>query len=196
MPKKSVLPRGKWPVSLLIFVLGFSLGYHSYEYSHQAPITASQEEVAFDIRFSPHGGCIDLILDTLGKAKNHIHIHTYSFTSKEITQALIAAHLRGVRVLVVADERESKDRYCRLGELLKVGIEVRIDKVSGLAHNKVMIIDDNWIITGSYNWSRSAEKRNAENIIRIQHEEVNACYERNFWTRFNAGKPLSNKKRY
>lgn len=188
MPTKRRTPWKKMPFPLLIFALGLSIGYRSYEYfpAHKR-IEVSNANAIFDIRFSPRGGSLQLILDSLAKAQAHIYVHAYSFTSKEITEALIKAHLRGVKVLVIADKRESKNRYCRLQELKNVGIQVRIDKVSGLAHNKIMVIDSDWVITGSYNWSAAAEKRNAENILRITNEKINACYEENFFARYSKG---------
>lgn len=179
-------PWSKWPLPILTFVLGMGIGYQGYEYfPPQGHITVpGQTEVIFDICFSPRGGGLELVLKTLAQAQDHVYVHVYSFTSQEITEALINAHLRGVRVLVIADKRESKSRYCRLQALVEAGIEVRIDKVSGLAHNKIMIIDDAWVITGSYNWSAAAEKRNAENILRITSEEVNTYYQENFFMRY------------
>ena len=186
MARKKISFRSKWPLPVFAFFLGIGLGYRGYEYfPPRGHIEVhGQAEAIFDIRFSPKGGGLALVLDTLAMAQDHVYVHTYSFTSKEITQALIHAHQRGVRVRVIADKRESKSSHCKLDDLVKAGIEVRIDKVSGLAHNKVMVVDDTWVITGSYNWSAAAEKRNAENILRIASKEVNASYRDNFSMRY------------
>ena len=132
------------------------------------------------VRFSPRGEGLALALESIKVAKEQICLHAYSFTSKPITSALIAAHERGVKVAVMADRRESKQRYCRLRELADAGIPVYIDKVAGLAHNKVIIVDDQWVVTGSFNWSAAAEERNAENILCIKSRELNRIYYKNW----------------
>lgn len=192
MAKKRQSNLFKRPWSLVTLLLGLGAGYSAHEYfPRQGHIEVLNDQQAiFDIRFSPRGGCLELILQTLALAQDHVYVHTYSFTSQEIAQALINAHRRGVRVLVIADKRESQSHYARLQALVDAGIEVRIDKVSGLAHNKIMVVDDNWVITGSYNWSAAAEKRNAENIVRITNPAVNKHYATNFWTRYQKGNSL------
>ena len=178
----------KLPIALLTFILGASIGYQAHEYQRQAahatfPATDGNK-VAIDIRFSPKGGGLALALDAINHAHDHIYVHAYSFTSKPITEALIAAHRRGVVVKLLIDKRESKSRYCCASLLKHAGIEVQIDPVAGLAHNKVLIVDNEHVVTGSFNWSAAAESRNAENILLITSEKVNTIYTDNWHKRY------------
>ena len=70
-----------------------------------------------------------------------------------------------------------------LTELLKYGIDVRFDKMPGIAHNKVMIIDNNKVITGSFNFTSAADHRNAENVILIEDANIASIYLKNWMNR-------------
>lgn len=191
-PKKRTRPSKRIPFSLITFALGMALGYQGHQYMNQEGIKGQLEEepITIDVRFSPKGGGEALALRAILQAQEQILVHTYSFTSHPITEALIAAKRRGVNVRVLTDQRESRSRYCRLKELVYAGIEVRIDKVAGLAHNKVLIIDDSYVTTGSFNWSAAAEKRNAENILLIKSKKLNHIYTQNWKVRYRQSLPF------
>ena len=182
------IPLNKLPDGLKGFILGVGIISLVNVYKQDFPLATlpadEGEKVAIDIRFSPKGGGLALALGAINHAQDHIYAHAYSFTSKPISEALIAAHRRGVTVKLLIDKRESKSRYCRAEALMQAGIEVQIDPVAGLAHNKVLIIDNTRIVTGSFNWSASAENRNAENILLITSEKVNTIYTHNWHTRY------------
>ncbi len=193
--KKKKKTLRKLPVALLTFILGAGIGYHAHEYkrgtSHAILSTSDGTKAAIDIRFSPKGGGLALALRAIHLAHDHIYVHAYSFTSKPITEALIAAHKRGVTVKLLIDKRESKSRYCLASTLQEAGIEVQIDPVAGLAHNKVLIIDDTHVVTGSFNWSAAADSRNAENILLITSKKVNTIYTDNWHARYQQARRKS-----
>ena len=131
------------------------------------------------IYFSPRGGCEDEIIHWIDQANKSIHILIYSFTLDSIGDALIRAHKRGVEVKVVFEE-DQITRYSEYQRLKAAGIEVRNDTNPRLMHDKVMIIDGIIVITGSYNYSRSAEEYNNENLIVILSDRVVSIYEEEF----------------
>jgi len=131
------------------------------------------------IYFSPRGGCEDEIIHWIDQANKSIHILIYSFTLDSIGDALIRAHKRGVEVKVVFEE-DQITRYSEYQRLKAAGIEVRNDTNPRLMHDKVMIIDGIIVITGSYNYSRSAEEYNNENLIVILSDQVASIYEEEF----------------
>ena len=88
---------------------------------------------------------------------------------------MIEAHNRGVEVLVVFEERQIS-KYSEYWRLKKAGIPVRNDTNRYLMHNKVMIVDGLIVLTGSFNWSRSAEERNDENLVVIRSEHIASLY--------------------
>jgi phosphatidylserine/phosphatidylglycerophosphate/cardiolipin synthase-like enzyme len=106
---------------------------------------------------------------TLSGARKQILVQAYLLTDNKISDALIAAHKRGVKVQVLMDaerERDSKGSDAR--RLTDAGIKVRLETVFENAHNKVMIIDQNIVVTGSYNFTHAAQHKNAENILFIK----------------------------
>jgi phosphatidylserine/phosphatidylglycerophosphate/cardiolipin synthase-like enzyme len=90
-------------------------------------------------------------------------VQAYSFTSAPIAKALLNAHKRGVKVEVILDRSQKTQKYSSATFLYNVGIPVKIDAQHTIAHNKVMIIDGETVITGSFNFTKPADENNAEN---------------------------------
>ncbi|MCD6593045.1 phospholipase D family protein [Candidatus Bathyarchaeota archaeon] len=131
------------------------------------------------IYFSPKGGCEAQIIWWINRANISIHVLIYSFTLDSISNALINAYNRGVDVKIVF-ERDQVTKYSEYQKLKAAGVPVRNDTNPGLMHNKVMIIDGKIVLTGSFNWSVSAERRNNENLIVIRSIYVARVYEEEF----------------
>jgi len=122
------------------------------------------------VYFSPNGGCTDAVVSEIGKAKKEVLVQAYSFTSAPIAKALVEAHKRGVDVIAVLDKSQRTEKYTGATFLKNAAIPVFIDAKHAIMHNKVMIIDGKTIITGSFNFTSSAEKRNAENLLVINDD--------------------------
>ena len=131
---------------------------------------------AWEVYFSPKGGAAEAIIATLAKAKDTILVQAYSFTSAPLAKALLEAHGRGVNVQVVLDKSQRTEKYSSADFLAHAGIPVRIDGAHAIAHNKVMVIDDDTVITGSFNFTRAAEQQNAENLLIIHDPALAARY--------------------
>jgi phosphatidylserine/phosphatidylglycerophosphate/cardiolipin synthase-like enzyme len=129
------------------------------------PIVPGQVEVFF----SPKGGCTEAVVRELRKAKSSIYVQAYSFTNTEIAKALVEAHRRGVKVSMVLDKSQETEQYSEADFTSRAGIPTSIDAAHAIAHNKVMIIDETTVVTGSFNFTNAAEQRNAENLV-ILHE--------------------------
>lgn len=108
----------------------------------------------------------------IGAAQDTIHARAYAFTSLEFATALINAHQRGVSVLVLVDKSQMKGAHSLVNMLIEAGITVKREKCKGLAHNKVIIIDNTILITGSYNFTKGAESRNAENLLILKQRTL------------------------
>ncbi len=105
----------------------------------------------------------------------------YSFTSKPIAIALLKAKKRGVNVEIVTDKSQVRTADSLIAKLNRRNVRVHVDNKVAIAHNKTMIIDCAIVITGSYNWTNAAEKRNAENmIIFYNHAGIVKDYMRNW----------------
>jgi len=135
--------------------------------------------------FSPGGRCTEAIVGELNKAKKEILVQAYSFTSKPIAKALLEAHKRGVRTEIILDKSQRTEKYSEADFTAHMGIPTYIDSAHAIAHNKVMMIDQKTLITGSFNFTRAAEERNAENILIIKSRELAKEYLEN-WERHKA----------
>jgi len=102
------------------------------------------------------------------KASNSILVQAYSFTSAPIAKALVEAHKRGVKVQVILDKSQRTEKYSSADFLTHAGIETMIDAKHAIAHNKVIVIDGSVVITGSFNFTKAAEEKNAENLLVIR----------------------------
>jgi PLD-like domain/Metal binding domain of Ada len=107
-------------------------------------------------------------------------MQAYAFTSAPIAKALVEAHKRGVKVLAVLDKSNETDKYSAATFLNNAGIQPLIDDKHAIAHAKVMVIDSATIITGSFNFTKAAEEKNAENLLVITDApELVKTYEAN-----------------
>ena len=134
-----------------------------------------------EVYFSPNGGCTDAIVAEIGKAKNEVLVQAYSFTSAPIADALVEAHMRGLNVEVILDKSQAEKKYSSADFVSYAGIATLIDRNHAIAHNKIILIDRQTIITGSFNFSKAAEEKNAENLLVIKgSKELAGRYNENF----------------
>ncbi len=138
--------------------------------------------VYFSPAKTPAGSAQEAIVSMIESATDGIRVMAYSFTAAPIADALVRAHERGVHVEVILDKSQPRAQGGKMRVLLNARISVYIDKAHAIAHNKVIIIDQKHVITGSYNFSHAAEKRNAENIVIIDGAELAQKYLLNFDT--------------
>ena len=174
----------------------------------------AQSTIAPDIRvfFSPHGGCTEAVMDAIREARKSVLVEAYAFTSRQIGEALIDAKRRGVHVEVLLDKSQAEVRESDADMIAKGGIplftmegeEIRASHRAGrftshaprghlakeprhgIAHNKVMIIDEAKVITGSFNFTRSAEEYNFENLLVISNDPPLANAYTAMWKRLQA----------
>jgi phosphatidylserine/phosphatidylglycerophosphate/cardiolipin synthase-like enzyme len=153
--------------------------------SIQAADIILPQDTPVQVFFSPNGGCKNAIINTIGKAKSEILVQAYIFTSEPIAKALLEAHKRGVKVFVILDKSQKKNGYSPVTFFANQGIPAYIDSTHAIAHDKLMIIDRETIITGSFNFTKSAENQNAENLLIIKSSELAGLYREN-WMKHKA----------
>jgi phosphatidylserine/phosphatidylglycerophosphate/cardiolipin synthase-like enzyme len=140
------------------------------------PIDITLNNAPTQVYFSPRGGCTDAIVKEISEAKSEILVQAYSFTSAAIAKALVSAHKRGVEVEAILDKSQRSEKYTSAAFLANSGIPTFIDARHAIAHNKIMIIDQSTVITGSFNFTKAAEEKNAENLIIIKSRELTGIY--------------------
>lgn len=126
------------------------------------------------VHFSP--GVRPHILAQLDRARETVDLAMFSFTDSDLAWALVRAHERGVRVRVCLDADQAEGKYSKSRFLLNRGLPVRHYWSAGCLHHKFAVIDRRVVITGSYNWTASAEERNRENVLILEDPVVAMLY--------------------
>lgn len=134
-----------------------------------APSSLITTTGTIEVAFSPRSGATAAIIKAIAEARSSMLVSAYSFTSKEIASALLAAKKRGVSVKIILDKSQMSQSYSSSTFFMNQGFDMRIDAKHAIYHNKVIIIDDKTVITGSFNFTKAAEMKNAENVIIIRN---------------------------
>ena len=148
--------------------------------------TLNVDGTRLEVYFSPDDGALARLLEVVSAANESIYFLAYSFTSDDLAEAITARGQQGVAVNGVfeSDQYES-NTGTEFDNLLAAGFDVRLDANPRHMHHKVIIIDEAITITGSYNYSASAERRNDENLLIIFDPEIAGLYLEEFWRVFD-----------
>jgi cardiolipin hydrolase len=119
----------------------------------------------FEASFSPGDTCRGRILHYLAQSKKQVDICVFTITDDRITEGIIEAHRRGIRVRIISDNTKAGDRGSDVEKFERAQVPVRLDTSPHHMHHKYALFDDGYLLTGSFNWTRSASKNNAENIV-------------------------------
>lgn len=130
------------------------------------------------------------LIATLMTARRSLSVAVFSLTCDEIAQALLDLHRRGVKVRLLTDDEQVSSSGSDVASLRAAGIPVRHDgNRTRLLHHKFAVIDGSVLLTGSFNWTRSAVLQNDENVLVLRDAGVARTYERHFeemWARYEA----------
>lgn len=120
--------------------------------------------------FAPENDTISPLLEEIKGASSSIHFMAFSFTHDKLGKAMRDQFKSGIPVNGVFDtnQKNSNRGYSEYESMKEAGLAVRLDKEQGALHHKVIIIDEETVITGSYNFSKNAETRNSENLLIIK----------------------------
>jgi len=128
------------------------------------------------VSFSRTEDTSQLLQYWIGRANETIRLMVMLITQDELADTLIAANSRGIDIDVIIDDEWLFSSGSDYQQILDAGVDIRGDDRGALMHHKVMIIDGYVVMTGSYNWSTSAEDRNDENIIILKSETLAQSY--------------------
>ena len=148
------------------------------------------------VLFTPEDDAAGQIVQAIEHAQKQVLVQTFSFTNREIAQALIRAKQRGVDVRVVTDaEQMRKMERSKVPAVAAGGVPVFVDSRHDSAHNKVMVIDagsaNPVVITGSFNFTHAAQFKNAENLLIFRgNRELTTAYLENWRRHREHSQPL------
>jgi phosphatidylserine/phosphatidylglycerophosphate/cardiolipin synthase-like enzyme len=137
--------------------------------------------------FSPEDDAADFLTDVVQQAESSIYFMAFSFTQDDIGNAMIERYQSGVTVSGIFETRASETEYSELTAFYCLDMPVRQDGNPRTFHHKVIILDELWVVTGSYNFSENADESNNENLLIIENADIAALYLQEFERRWDEG---------
>ncbi|WP_406699754.1 phospholipase D-like domain-containing protein [Singulisphaera sp. Ch08] len=130
--------------------------------------------------FSPQDECWRQIVLRLDGASQRVDICVFTITDDRLSDAIIAAHRRGVVVRVITDDEKAENEGSDIDRLHQAGIPLRTDRTRHHMHHKFAIFDNGLLLNGSYNWTRGASLYNEENFIVTDERRLISAYSKAF----------------
>lgn len=121
-----------------------------------------------EVHFSPGDACRECLCDLLRNAKRSVDICVFTITDNRISREIFAAHARGVLVRIISDNDKADDRGSDIHRFIDAKIPVALDRSDKHMHHKFAVFDGAILVTGSYNWTRSAAEYNEENLVVLE----------------------------
>lgn len=113
-------------------------------------------------------------------AARQLDICVFTITDDRISDAVHDASRRGVAVRIVTDNDKSEDLGSDVQRLERLGIPVRVDHTEYHMHHKFALFDNRLLLNGSYNWTRSAARKNQENVVVTRDPQLVGTFRREF----------------
>lgn len=130
--------------------------------------------------FSPGDSCKNKLLDLMTTARLSLDICVFTISDNQLAEAIVKAHKRGVDVRVITDNDKSEDMGSDVQWLIDQGVSLCMDNSPYHMHHKFMIVDQQILANGSFNWTRSATQKNEENILVIADDGLIRQYHQLF----------------
>jgi len=143
------------------------------------PVDASPKTIS-SAHFSPGNSCRNKIISLINGSKDKLDICVFTISDNRITESIIKAHKRGIELAVISDNDKANDRGSDIERLTSNGINVILDNSSYHMHHKFMIVDEKILLSGSFNWTRSASEYNEENLSVTYDKELVVLYGKEF----------------
>lgn len=140
-----------------------------------------------DACFSPQDDCVQRIRGFLGSAKTSADICVFTITDDRISEVIADLHRRRVKVRIISDNEKTHDPGSDVDRLGREGVPVRVDSSPFHMHHKFAIVDGTKLLTGSYNWTRTAAAENEENFLITEDPRLVLRFARTFeslWEKF------------
>ena len=128
-------------------------------------VQQTESEIKQSAYFSPGKDCERKIIRLVDQAKHTIKVCVFTISNNHISRALIKAHNCGVNIRICSDNHKASDLGSDIEQMVKSGIPVKLDLSENHMHHKFAIFDEETLVNGSYNWTRSASEFNDENIV-------------------------------
>jgi phosphatidylserine/phosphatidylglycerophosphate/cardiolipin synthase-like enzyme len=151
-------------------------------------IDAEQKSVEVENYFAPEDMVADHIIARISSAQSRIRFMSFTFTNRAIADAMLERARAGITVQGIIEDRNAENEYSQYAHLKREIHDVLTDGNPYIMHHKVIIIDDETVILGSYNFTNSADESNDENVLIIHDAEVAALYVEEFGRVYEAAR--------
>lgn len=173
-----------------MFVVFFSI------FTTNIPAITAQKfspNTSYNICFTPGENCTAKIVGAINSAQQSILVQAYTITSRPIEKALVKAARKNIDVKIIMDKNQYNQFPDPINYLASQNIPIWFDyNLTGLAHNKVIIIDGTIVITGSFNFTKAAQNNNAENLLIIYDKKLALTYNENWQKRLAQSCKMTN----
>jgi len=142
-----------------------------------------------EVIFSPGDHCWQRIANLLKSARHTVDICVFTITDDRITSGILDAYNRKVAIRVITDNDKAFDKGSDTERLARAGVDVCVDRTRHHMHHKFAIFDRKRLLTGSYNWTRSAATSNEENFIIVDDVRLRTAFQDEFdrlWKEFSS----------
>lgn len=129
--------------------------------------------------FCPEDKCSHHLINEILNAKNSIYFMTFSFTDENVADAILFSNITEIHGIM--DKMQAAGKYSQFKRLKEFGIDVKVDNNPKFMHHKTFIIDNETVITGSYNPTSAGDRKNDENIIIIRSKKLAQEYLKEFY---------------
>ncbi len=134
----------------------------------------------YKVSFSPGDDCMNDIIEQIHSASKFLDICVFTISDNRISDELIKAYNNGIEIRIISDNEKMNDDGSDIRYLFESGIQIKIDHSPNHMHHKYMIVDEIRVLTGSYNWTRSAAQYNQENIVITDNDDIVTGFMDNF----------------
>ena len=161
--------------------------------TNQIKRSSPQEKVRVssegDVCFSPDEACDEKLIEFIQSAKQSLDIAVFDITHPQIVHEILVM-ARRVPVRIMVDKRQSKEPHSLVSTFLRAGAQVKVGYQRGIMHNKFIVLDQNTVETGSFNFTNSASFKNQENQVYLNEPKLVERFRSRFEKMWNEGRAL------
>ncbi|UKN01914.1 phospholipase D-like domain-containing protein [Paracrocinitomix mangrovi] len=143
-------------------------------------VQKNDADISERVYFSPGESCLNAILHQIQSSINVIEICLFTISDNRISDALVSRHKLGTKVKIITDNDKIYDQGSDIDFLFSQGIPIKVDNTDNHMHHKFALFDKSYTLTGSYNWTRSAERYNHENIVISNSNDIFKAFDKEF----------------
>ena len=135
--------------------------------------------------FGPNDPMVQTLVGFIRATRRSLDVAVFTITDDRLRDALLEAHERGVAIRVLTDDDKAQDTGSDVRFLRRAGLPLRTDRSRYHFHHKFAVFDDAFLVNGSYNWTRGADRNNRENFLKTEDKTLVLSYKNAFEAMWN-----------